>query len=122
MADTTNRIAGIAYLSVEGKRYQLAGDLAYSPTLTVKETAIGQDAVHGYIEKPHAPFISGTLRDGNGITVADFDAMTNVNITLELANGKTVIGRNMWTVDAREVKTQEGTFEVKWEGPLVEEA
>lgn len=121
MADTTNRIAGIAYLSVDGKRYMLAGELAYNVSTVSRETIIGQDTVHGYSEKPHAPFISGSFRDAGSLTVADFNAMTNVNITCELANGKTVIGRNMWTVDTQEVKTSEATFEVKWEGPLVEE-
>ena len=51
-----------------------------------------------------------------------FNAMTNVTVTVELANGKTIIGRNMWTVEAQEVKTAEATFEVKWEGFSVEEA
>src|SRR5260363_402086 len=37
------------------------------------------------------------------------------------ANGKTVVGRNMWTVETQETKAAEGTFEVKWEGPFVEE-
>lgn len=42
--------------------------------------------------------------------------MSDATIHLELANGKNVTGRNMWTVDAQEVKTQEGTFEVRFEG------
>ena len=121
MADTTNRLAGIAYLSVDGQSYMLSGDLAYNPSTVTRETATGQDGVHGYIEKPHAGYISGTLRDAGGLTVASFNAMTNVTVTAELANGKTVVGRNMWTVDAQEVKTAEGTFDVKWEGLSVEE-
>src|SRR5260363_379159 len=78
-------------------------------------------AGHGYKETPHAGFISATLRDAGGLTVADFNAMTNVTVTVELANGKTVVGRNMWTVETQETKAAEGTFEVKWEGPFVEE-
>lgn len=122
MADTTNRLAGIAYLSVDGQTYMLAGDLAYSPSRITRETLTGQDSVHGYSEKPHAGSISGTIRDAGGLTVARFNAMTNVTVTCELANGKTIVGRNMWTVEAQEVKTAEGTFEVKWEGVSVEEA
>lgn len=122
MADTTKRLAGVAYLSVDGQSYMLAGDLSYSVSSISRETLIGQDRVHGYSEKPHAGSISGTLRDAGGLTVADFNAMTNVTVTCELANGKTVIGRNMWTTDAQEVKTAEGTFEVKWESDSVEEA
>ena len=116
MADNTNRLAGVAYLSVDGQSYMLSGDLSYSAASLKRDTLGGQDRIHGYSEAPRAPFISGTLRDAGSLTVQSFNDMTNVTITLELANGKTVIGRNMWTVEAQEVKTTEGTFEVKWEG------
>ncbi|MDA8092350.1 MAG: phage tail tube protein [Betaproteobacteria bacterium] len=116
MADTTNRLAGVAYLSVDGQSYMLSGDLSYSPGSIKRESLSGQDSVHGYSEMPTAPFIAGTLRDSGQLTVASINQMTNVTVTLELANGKTVIGRNMWTVEAQEVKTQEATFEVRFEG------
>ncbi|WP_233854188.1 phage tail tube protein [Paraburkholderia sp. HD33-4] len=116
MADNTNRLAGIAYVSVDGQSYMLAGELSYSPGVVERESLIGQDQVHGYGEKPRAPFISGSFRDAGTLTVADFNSMTNVTVTCELANGKTVVGRNMWTVEAQEVKTPDATFEAKWEG------
>lgn len=122
MADTTNRLAGTAYLAVDGTNYMLAGDFAYNPSKVTRETLTGQDRVHGYSEKPVAGSMSATLRDAGGLTVAKFNAMTNVTVTVELANGKTIIGRNMWTVESQEVKTAEATFEVKWEGFSVEEA
>jgi hypothetical protein len=121
MADNTNRLAGTAFLSVDGTTYMLSGDLAYTPSTIKRETLVGQDRVHGYSEMPSQGSISATLRDAGGLVVGDFNAMTNVTVTLELANGKTVVGRNMWTVEAQEVKTAEGTFEVKWEGVSVEE-
>lgn len=116
MADTTNRVAGIAYLSVDGVSYQLSGDLSYSVASVTRETQIGMDGVHGYSEKPYAPFIAATLRDSASLTLADFNAMTNVTLNVELANGKTIVGRNMWTVEAQEAKAGEATFEVRWEG------
>ena len=122
MAANPNRLAGIAYLSVDGQSYMLAGELSYQVSTVSRETLVGQDAVHGYAEKPVAGFISGTLRDSGSLTVADFNAMNDVTVVVELANGKTILGRNMWTVEAQEVKTVEGTFEVKWEGFAVEEA
>lgn len=121
MADTTNRLAGIAYLSVDGKNYMLSGDFSYSPSGVTRETLAGQDRIHGYSEKPHAGAMSATIRDSGGLSVASFNRMTNVTVTCELANGKTIIGRNMWTTEPPEVKTAEGTFEVKWEGLSVEE-
>lgn len=122
MADTTNRLAGVAYVSVDGKNYMLTGQLSYSPSTVIRQTLTGQDRVQGYSEMPHPGSIGGTFRDAGGLTVADFNAMSNVTVVCELANGKTIIGRNMWTTDAQEVDTEQGSFSVKWEGPLVEEA
>lgn len=122
MADTTNRLAGVAYLTVDGTNYMLAGDFAYSVSKVARETLVGQDRVHGYSEKPAQGKMSCSVRDAGGMSVAGFNAMTNVTVTVELANGKTIVGRNMWTVEAQEVKTAEAIFEVKWEGFSVEEA
>lgn len=121
MADTTNRLAGVAYISVDGKNYMLAADATYSVSKVKRETLSGQSGVHGYSETPIPGSISGTFRDAGSLTVADFNAMTNVTVMLELANGKIVVGRNMWSVESQEVKTSEATFEVKFEGMTVEE-
>jgi hypothetical protein len=51
------------------------------------------------------------------LSIAALNAMSNVTVVAELANGKTIIGRNMWTVDAQAGKATDGTVEVKWEGP-----
>lgn len=112
----TNRLAGTAYLSVDGLTYMLAGDFEYSPVSVTRETLVGMDSVHGYKEKPMQAHISATLRDSGGLTVASLNAMTNVTVVAELANGKTIIGRNMWTVEAQSSKAEDGTIEVKFEG------
>lgn len=112
----TNRLAGTAYLSVDGVTYMLAGDFEYSPVSKTRETLVGMDGVHGYSEKPMQSHIGCTLRDSGGLTVASLNAMTNVTVVAELANGKTIIGRNMWTVEAQSSKAADGTVEVKWEG------
>jgi len=116
MADITNRVAGTAYLTVDGVSYALAGDLEYNPSIVARESVIGQDGVHGYKETPMAPHISGSIRDMNGLSIAELNAMTNVTVVLQLANGKLVVGRNMWTVESQTGKSGDGTVEVKWEG------
>ena len=121
MTINNNRLAGIAYLSVDGLPYMLSGDLSYRVSKVTRETLVGQDTVHGYSEKPEPGFISGTLRDSGSLKLADFNKMTNVTVTVELANGKTITGRKMWTVDAQEVKSMDATFDVRWEGLSVEE-
>ncbi len=122
MAINPNRLAGIAYISVDGQSYMLAADLAYSVSTVSRESLIGQDTVHGYSEKPSVGYIHATLRDSGSLSLAQINAWTNVTVVCELANGKTVIGRNMWITEVQEVKTTEGSFEVKFEAVNVEEA
>lgn len=122
MPDTSRRLAGVAYITVDGTTYMLAADLTYSPSSVTRETLTGMDGVHGYSEKPKAGFISGTFRDAGSLSVAAFNAMTNVTVTVELANGKVVTARNAWTTDAQEVKAAEGTFDVRFDSAQVEEA
>jgi hypothetical protein len=116
LADTTNRVAGTAHVAVDGVSYALVGEMEYNPSKVSRESAVGQDGVHGYIEKPMAPHISATLRDTNGLSVAGLNAMTNNTVMVELANGKIIVGRNMWTVEDQTAKATDGTIEVKWEG------
>ncbi len=116
------KIAGTAFLTVNGVSYLLRGDFEYSPSAVARESVVGMDQVHGFIEKPNTPHISGTLTDAGGLKVADLNAMSDVTVIAELANGKTIVGRNMWTVDTQTAKATDGTIEVKWEGPSVTEA
>ncbi|PHM60676.1 phage tail protein [Xenorhabdus stockiae] len=90
MGNTTNRLAGTAYASVNGISIMVVGDFTYSPSTITRETLTGMDYVHGYKEKPNAPYISCRVRDSGGTTVADFNNQTNVTIVVELANGKTI--------------------------------
>jgi hypothetical protein len=121
MSNTTNRIAGTAYLSVDGISYPVAGDFEYDSSIVTRETLAGQSGVDGFSEKPKAGQIKATLRDMGGLTLAALNAMDNVTVTVELANGKTIIGRNMWTVDPQGAKAEDATVPVTWEGPSVTE-
>jgi hypothetical protein len=111
-----NRLAGTVFLSADGVSYMLAGDFEYDPSLVERETLTGQDTVHGYSEKPVAPFIKGTLRDNGGLTVVSLNAMTGVTVVAELANGKTIIGAGMWTTARQAAKATDGTIDVEWNG------
>lgn len=122
MADP-NALAGTAYLSVDGKRIALQGQASYRPSGSTRESLIGQDGYHGYKTKPQAGQIKGTFRDKGAVSVQKLGELANVTVTLELVNGKVVIGRNMTRVgEPPEVNTEEGTFDLEFEGPDVAEA
>jgi hypothetical protein len=117
----SNVIAGIASATIDGTAYQLEGSAKYSVNTVKRESKVGQDGFHGWKETPVTGSISMSLRDGGGLTVADFDQMRSVTVVLTLANGKTIVGRNMGATETQEVETEDAKFEVKFEGPQVSE-
>ena len=121
MAIAGNLLAGLASVTIDGIPYMLQGDLLWSPLQIERETLVGMDGVHGYKETPRTGFMEFTLRDADNIIVGSFDGMTNSTVVAQLANGKLVIGRNMWTVEHREVNSVDATFKARLEGPYVEE-
>jgi hypothetical protein len=116
-----NLLAGTAQITVDGESYMVEGAARYSPSTVRRETLMGMDGYHGVKETPVPGSISLTSRDFGGLVVFNFNGMRNVTVVLQLANGKTVVGRNMAAVDVQEVDTTEATFELKFEGPSVTE-
>lgn len=121
MSDTSNLLAGTANVTVDGLTFMIAGDFKYSPSRVKRETLTGMDGVHGYKEKFIPGFISCQVRDSGATTVADFNGQTNVTVVALLANGKTIIGSGLWSVDSHEVASEDAVFPVKWEGRSVTE-
>ncbi len=118
----TSRLAGLASCTIDGTTYAVVGKPQWSPGSITRESLVGSDGVHGYKEKPRAPWMSVTLRDAAGMTVADFNAITDSTVVFQLASGKLVTGRDMWSVDAQEVDSEDGTFDVRFEGLQVSES
>ena len=111
-----NRIAGVAYLKVDGQQEALKGKFKYMVNTVKRDVLVGQDGVHGYKEMPEAPYISGDIMDMPATRVKRLESITDATITLELANGKTIVLSNAFWVDASEVDTEEGSFPCKFVG------
>lgn len=118
---SSNLLAGIAKVSIDGVTRQLEGGAKYSVSTVKREELVGPDGFHGWKETPVAPSISMSLRDAGDMTVADFNAIRNSTIVLELANGKIVTGRNMGATDVQEVDAEDAKFELVFKGPQVTE-
>jgi hypothetical protein len=110
------RIAGIAYVKADGRQYPLRGGFTVKPSSIVREGIAGQDAVHGYSENPSVPQIAGDISLTPDVSIDDLNAMTDVTITAELANGRTYVLRNAWTTAAFELNTKDGQVGVVWQG------
>lgn len=112
---TSRRLAGLATMSINGEAYDIVSDAVYNASTIKRETLSGQTRVEGYSEMPVAGYIGATLRDNSAFSVSAFNAQTDCTVVMTLANGKTVYGNGMWNTELSEVKTQEGTFSVKFE-------
>lgn len=115
-------IAGTCYFNVDGKRWLLVGEFRYRLSGETREAKTGPDGYHGHKSKFMQGQIVAKLRNVGSVALADINDLVNGTITAELANGKTVVGRNMFrsgepvTADAEEAE-----FEVTFEGPEVVE-
>jgi len=115
------RIAGVAYVYVDGQQYPLRGSLTISTDTIEREGVAGQDDVHGFIETPRVPWIEGDISDLGGLSLMALQAMCDVTVTAELANGKVYILRNAWTTAAREFTAADGQATVRFEGMSAQE-
>lgn len=117
----SNRIAGVAYLKVDGEQYPLRGNLTVSPSPLERAGIAGQDGVHGYAENPRVPFIEGDVSLDPRLSLEAVGRITNATITAELANGHTYVLREAWCVDKFELNTHDGQVRVRFEGVTCDE-
>lgn len=118
---SSNRLAGLASITVGGTTYMLVGDFIYRPSTVTRETLAGMDGIHGFKETPAPGRIEATIRDAGGLSVNSFNNMVNVSVVGQLANGKTIVGNSLWTTEPPEVNAVEGSFKVIFEGVDVSE-
>ena len=110
------RIAGIAFLKVDGNLYPLRGNFTVSPSALERAGIAGQDYVHGYSELPRVPYIEGDVSLDPALSMDAVEAATNVTVTAELANDKVYVLREAWCRSALELNTREGQVRVRFEG------
>ena len=115
------RIAGIAFLKVDGNLYPLRGNFTVSPSALERAGIAGQDYVHGYSELPRVPFIEGDVSLDPALSMEDVERVTNATVTAELANDKTYVLREAWCRSALELNTREGQTRVRFEGVSCDE-
>lgn len=111
-----NRRSGTLFVKVDGVQYDLAGHFTYNLGVEKRETKVGPNGVQGYSGNPQAPFIEGEITDARDVDVKALLALEDVTVTLELANGKTVVQRNSWNVSDGNIGTEQANIQVRFEG------
>lgn len=117
----TQRIAGTAWLKVNGGIYPCRGNLTVSPSSVERAMIAGQDYIHGYSELPRVPSISGDVSLDPALSMDDVEATVDATVTAELANGKTYVLREAACVSALDLNTREGSVRITWQGVSCDE-
>lgn len=115
------RVGGIIQLKRDGQLYQAKGAFDYDIGVPLKEGVVGMDRVHGYKETPQIPYIEGSITDSSEISFEDLAQTSDATITLDLANGKTIVLRNAWWASNSKGNSEEGEIEARFEGLSAEE-
>jgi hypothetical protein len=115
------RIAGIAFLTVDGQQLALRGNFTVSPSPVERTMLAGQDGVHGYQELPRVPYIEADISTMPGFYLEDLVAQTDVTVVAQLANHMqyTLIGATC--KGGLENNSRDGQARVRWEGVTCEE-
>lgn len=112
---TGRRLAGITSFTVEGSSFSVT-EFAWDPGPVERETMVSLSGVDGYRESPVAAYISGKFRDAASVNVSGFVGLTNATVVVQLANGKQVVGHNLWYVGRPGVSGADASFDFRFEG------
>jgi hypothetical protein len=110
------RIAGVAFLKVDGQQYPLRGNFMVSPTAVERAGIAGQDYVHGYSELPRVPFIEGDVSLLPDLMMDSVEAIVSGTVTAELANGHIYTLQEAWCKGAYDLNTHDGLTRIRFEG------
>lgn len=110
-----NLRAGKIYVKINGDLKDAKGDYTYNLGKPKRDAIIGADGVHGYKETPQVPSIEGAITDAPNLSLADLATVDNATVTLELANGKTIVLNNAWYAGEGSVTTGESEIAVRFE-------
>src|SRR3990167_8046547 len=109
------RVGGIIQLKVNGELHKCKGAFDYDLGIPKKEAVVGMDKVHGYKETPQVAYIEGTITDRGDISFEALAKITGATVTLDLANGKTIVLRDaFWATNAKG-NSEEGEIEARFE-------
>ena len=114
------RIGGILYVRVNGELVQAKGSWSYNLGASKREAMVSTTGVAGYKEEPQVPYVEGEVFHQAGLDLQALQRITDATVTLELANGKTVVLREAWYAAEGTGSTDEGGVEARFEGVSAE--
>lgn len=118
---TPNRKGGTIYFKVDGTQYEAKGEFTYAISGWKNTPIPGASSVHGYTSEVVVPFVEGAITDSKDVSLKTLTGLDGVTVTLELANGKTIVLHDAWYAADAQVKTKEGEIPVRFDAKSGEE-
>ncbi|MDL2306625.1 phage tail tube protein [Desulfovibrio sp. OttesenSCG-928-C06] len=110
-----NRRAGRIYLKIDGALQDAKGSFSYNLGYDKNDGIIGADGVHGYKSTVQVAYIEGVITDRSTLNLAALAQQDDITVTLDLANGKTIVLSEAWFAGEGTVTTEEAEITVRWE-------
>ena len=117
---TSQRIAGTVFLSVNGERLALQGNVSVVPGVPMREAMKGPVAVNGYKEEVTVPSIEADLSFQGDFDLVQHASLDDGTVQAELANGQLFVLSQAWAAGEWGVDNGEGKISAKWEGRVGE--
>ena len=115
------RVGGIIFLKLNGTLLQAKGEFTYNLGVNKREAVIGSDTIHGFKEEPQPSQIEGAITDSDELDVQTILETRDATVTLQLANGKSVVMREAFYAGDGNVTSSEGEIEFMMQGISAEE-
>ena len=112
---TNRRLAGTTAFTVNGTAISVM-EFMWDPANVENTTMTSLSGVDGFEQKPVAPYISGKFRDTGANSVTGFTGLSNATVVVLLANGKQIVGHNLWYVGRPAVNGADAGFDFRFEG------
>jgi hypothetical protein len=110
------RIAGLAYLKLNGASLPVKANCVVSPDVVERAMIPGQDGIHGYSENPRVPYVQADISLTPDLDMETIAAGVDETITVEFANGQVYALQHATCKAAMEHQSKDGQVQVRWEG------
>ena len=101
-------VAGIIHLKINGQSKEAKGEFTFNTGEPKLTSIVGADTVHGPKSEVTIPFIEGKLTFSDTLDLVEVTTLKNASVILELENGFTVVGKDMYYAADANVTTSEG--------------
>lgn len=108
-------VAGTAFWKTNGVSYRLRANFNIAGGNTERESVVGIDTYHGFIQKPAAAFIEADFTDDPAFDLNVLNNLTGVTITVELINGKRFVMADATQMLHVALNVADGSYKLRFE-------